>query len=210
MKKVILLLPAFIIYLTTYAQTSTDKPWPVYGYVSLGYAHPHTWRKALEIVSPKGFSGAVFQLSRYRESPDKPGNYQSLQTFGGFKLSSGVEDKLKMRGFTLGKAWWMGQSSLSRFHLKAGLTFNSLDRPVNFRPKAPGFLVFTNYDFDRKKERFTGFVFQPSLELALTRWVGFSVSWYMHRNKYWNFSGFEASLHVGFLRDKYRVPKEQR
>lgn len=184
------------------AQPNIVKSTRVYWFTSLrvGFPLAGDWRGAIDAETRKGWTASVFYFSKSRNSANVPGYFEHYGVFGA-GASTSIQEKLKITGLTIGKAWWLGSDRRTRFNLKGGVTYGSLRRPGNFQPTQGLALIFSNYTYEWETRRFAGFVTQPTLEFALLKWVGFSVGGVFHRNEYWNIVGAQASITIGHLRD---------
>lgn len=189
-----------LLSLVSNAQSFQQKPELFFLYANIGGGVPGgTGFIGGDLITKQGWSVSVSFANSFRDSPNSPPDYYNNFTLFGNSPAHAVQEEITMWRFTVGKAWWISPESRVRLHLKTGIGFGHFSTPENFVPTTSGPFQFSNYDYSRVEKPATGFIIQPSFELPVSRFLGFSVGFSANINTYWNIFNLTVAINPGYF-----------
>jgi len=140
----------------------------------------------------------------YFEQEKKPGNLPSDYEKGIFSLFTfglnGVRDNIKTASFTLGRIFYNKSNVRIRYNIKAGITYSAIKTPTNWVWHNYGLLSLENYTYDYKKNHVIGVLINPTIEVPLLKFLGFSAGPYVFMNPKAISYGIELTTLIGYVR----------
>ncbi|MDL5047854.1 hypothetical protein QQ054_17705 [Oscillatoria amoena NRMC-F 0135] len=97
------------------------------------------------------------------------------------------------------------KSRLLQFDLRGGICYGTIERPVNFVKKSKSAFIFGStsyYEYDIQKNRFIGFVVNPTMNIIVSRYIGFSAGMRSNINAQTITFGAELGVSIGSLRKR--------
>ena len=140
----------------------------------------------------------------YFEQGKKPGNlppdyekgFMTLFTFG----EGTARDNLRTVSFTFGKVFYSKLNSAIRYNIKAGLTYSVVKRPTNWVKLNNGLFSWENYSYNYEKFHEPGILINPTIEVPLLKFLGFSAGPYVFMNQKTISYGIELTTLIGYVR----------
>ncbi len=199
--KLIIITFLFIFYATTVAaQLGAPASNGYYSYVGYGNGSHNIFNVSLNHINKRGFSVSLHNTIETRNSKNVPPDYEPgwMVIFG-----DGIPNVTLTTGtLMLGKVL-EDKSRLFQFDLRGGICYGAIERPVNFVKKSSTSFFFgqtTYYEYEIKRNNFIGLVVNPTVNLNVTKYVGFSAGIRSNINAQTVTMGAEFGLMLGFIR----------
>jgi hypothetical protein len=142
----------------------------------------------------------------FYEHVKKPGNLPSDYKKGALNLltlGEGVaRDNIQSLSLTLGRVFRTKSNLGIRYNLKAGVTYSVSKTPDNWIKlnEGGGLLSVENYSYNYKKCREIGILINPTIDISLFRFLGFSVGPYSFLNLKTISYGIELTTLIGCVK----------
>lgn len=189
----------FSLLLASGLKAQLQKPTKNGYFLKLKYGNGShfTLGTSLHHINKKGYSITSQFLYESRDANNIPGDFVS----GGL-FSRNPFVYIESIGVMAGKVFLL-EDSKTQFNLKVGVNFGRIIRPINFKKQATGgFRLFPpdNYSYDLEQRKFIGLLIEPTINLLVSRFVGFSFGLRTNINHQDITAGFEVGLLLGYLR----------
>jgi hypothetical protein len=140
----------------------------------------------------------------YRDSPDEPWDHDPWFDFIIFYPEPGAAyDRVQSVKLLVGRLIPTSFNWI-RFNLKGGITYSKVTTVENWERVSTGGGFFGPshyYEFDLIEKRRFGAAFEPTVELAFSRWLGLAISPYLQINDVTSTYGCHLKLMIGLLRN---------
>lgn len=196
--RLILTISLFIGFIQTIAaQFSNPSSHSVYAQFTHGNGSHDIYSASLTHINKRGFSITLQSTNESRNSKNLPADYEP----GWSIMGDGIPDvSISTKSLLVGKVF-EEQSKLLRFNLQGGICYGTIERPVNFVKKSYHFFgAVTYYDYELQKNRFIGLILNPTMDILISRMIGFSTGILTNINHQTITMGAQFSLQFGFIR----------
>lgn len=198
--RLILTISLFIGFIQTIAaQFSNPSSHSVYAQFTHGNGSHDIYSASLTHINKRGFSITLQSTNESRNSKNLPADYEP----GWSIMGDGIPDVLiSTKSLLVGKVF-EEKSKLLRFNLQGGICYGTIERPVNFvKQSRRSFFGTTSYyyDYELQKNRFIGLMLNPTMDIMISRMIGFSTGILANINHQTITMGAQFSLQVGFIR----------
>lgn len=182
---------------TIAAQFSNPASHSVYAQFTHGNGSHDIYSSSLTHINKRGFSITLQSTNESRNSKNLPADYEP----GWSIMGDGIPDvSISTKSLLVGKVF-EEQSKLLRFNLQGGICYGTIERPVNFVKKSYHFFgAVTYYDYELQKNRFIGLILNPTMDILISRMIGFSTGILTNINHQTITMGAQFSLQFGFIR----------
>lgn len=183
---------------TGVAQLSKPISNGYYGQIALGNGSHNIFNVSLNHINKRGFSVSLHNTIETRNSKNVPSDYKPgwMVIFGDGIPNVTITTATLMLGKVL-----EDKSKLFQFDLRGGICYGTIERPINFVKKSYYFFgSVTYYDYELQKNSFIGLVVNPTVNLNIAKYVGFSAGIRSNINAQTVTIGAEFGLMLGFIR----------
>ena len=169
----------------------------IYDETGIGYGTHFSFQTAINCIFNNDQVAALGFYRNSRLAPDAPSDYHTGV------LTGLPRQRLNMLGFMYGKVLYARNYKL-RYVLKGGLAIGDATTPANFQPAGNGAIWYfgPNYTYSNNTVFNYGVVINPTVELPLSPYFGFSLGIFSMINPISSSAGLEANVIFGRLRDK--------
>lgn len=187
---------------TIAAQFSKPASNSIFGQFTYGNGSHEIICGSLTYINKKGFSITLQAANESRNSKNVPPDYEPgwLVIFG-----DGIPNvTIATSSVMVGKVF-EEKSRLLQFDLRGGICYGTIERPVNFVKKSKSAFIFGStsyYEYDIQKNRFIGFVVNPTMNIIVSRYIGFSAGMRSNINAQTITFGAELGVSIGSLRKR--------
>lgn len=185
---------------TGVAQLSKPASNGYYGQIALGNGSHNIFNVSLNHINKRGFSVSFHNTIETRNSKNVPSDYEPgwMVIFG-----DGIPNVTLTIGTLMFGKVLEDKSRLFQFDLRGGICYGAIERPVNFVKKSSNSFLFgqsSHYEYEIKKNNFIGLVVNPTVNLNVAKYVGFSAGIRSNINAQTVTMGAEFGLMLGFIR----------
>lgn len=180
------------------AQFSKPASHSVYAQFTHGNGSHDIYSASLTHINKRGFSITLQSTNESRNSKNLPADYELEWSI----LGDGIPDvSISTKSLLVGKVF-EEKSKLLRFNLQGGICYGTIERPVNFVKKSRRSFFGTTsyYEYELQKNRFIGLMLNPTMDIMISRMIGFSTGILANINHQTITMGAQFSLQVGFIR----------
>lgn len=187
---------------TSMAQLSKPASNGYYGQIAYGNGSHHIFNISLNHINKRGFSISFHNTIELRNSKNVPADFEPgwMVIFG-----DGIPNvTIATSSVMIGKVF-EEKSRLLQFDLRGGICYGTIERPVNFVKKSKSSFLFggtTYYEYEQQKNSFIGFVVNPTMNINVSRYIGFSAGMRSNINAQTITFGAELGVSIGSLRKR--------
>lgn len=155
----------------------------------------------LDLVRSNNYSLGIGFFEQEKKPSNRPSDYEkgvlTLLTMGG-----GIaRDNLQSVSLTAGRIFLSKSNSLIRYHLKAGLIYSFGKMPTNWVKLDNALFTFENYSYDYEKYQEIGVLVNPTIDIPVFKYLGFSMGPYALLNQNTVSYGIEITTLIGLVKN---------
>ena len=155
----------------------------------------------LDLVRSNNYSLGIGYYEQEKKPANRPSDYSkglfSIYTFG-----LGVaRDNLQAVSLTGGKVFLSKSNSKIRYHLKGGLIYSFGKIPTNWVKLEDVLFSFENYTYEYEKYREIGILINPTIDIPVFKYLGFSAGPYALMNQKTISYGIELTSLIGIVKN---------
>lgn len=155
----------------------------------------------LDLIHKNKYSFGIGFYEHVKKPGDLPPDYKkgvlSLLTMG----ESVARDNMQSASLTLGRIFFSKSNPGIRYNIKAGVTYSVLKTPENWvKLNEGGLLSLENYSYTYKKYYEFGILINPTIDIPILRFLGFSVGPYSFLNLKTISYGIELTTLIGCVK----------
>ncbi len=197
MKRIFVILPAFLLLSIFHPAKAFSNKLFIYGELGIGIGNFSGGKLAVNTIFDKNIITAAFWPD-FRRSPECPSDYTAL--FG-----NSVSQTMTTFGLMYGRVLYTHNNAV-RYTFKGGIGAGRVVSPTNF-VRQYNLWLGPNYHFERREENSVSLILNPSVELPYSRGFGFNFGLYGNINLINPSVAAEANMVFGYLRKKHKHPR---
>ncbi len=183
----IFLLIAFLFLNTSYGQDVKTHSLFFAGELNLGNFRGVDF--SANYAYKEKYSFSLRTSVNFRKSHSTPDNYSSGLFTGILTLGlDSPKDILGIHYFTFGRLFKQNIKGTKRFNIQIGLSYTTVEYPYDFN--FVGGLFVRNYTWNYNRMGTIGLLINPKIEYPRYNYIGFTISPFIHINRYEVFFGF--------------------
>lgn len=192
----------FLMFLSHHSSGQIKQDYLIYSSLKGNSGNFYGGGITLDLIHKNKYS---FGIGFY-EHVKKPGNLPTDYKKGGLSLltlGEGVaRDNQQSVSLTLGRVILSKSNSGIRYNLKAGVTYSVSKTPDNWVKlnEGGGLLSMENFLYNYKKYREIGILINPTIDIPLFKFLGFSVGPYSFQNLKTISYGIELTTLIGCVK----------
>jgi len=192
----------FLMFLSQHSSGQIKQDYLIYSSLKGNLGNYYGGGITLDLIHKNKYS---FGIGFY-EHDKKPGNLPTDYKKGALSLltiGEGVaRDNVQSVSLTLGRVFLSKSNSGIRYNLKAGVTYSVSKTPANWVKlnESGGLLSMENYSYNYKKYREIGIIINPTIDIPLFKFLGFSVGPYSFLNLKTISYGIEITTIIGCVK----------
>lgn len=154
----------------------------------------------LDLVRSNNYSLGIGYYEQEKRPANRPSDYEhGLLSL--FTLGQGVaRDNLQALSFTGGKVFFSKSNSKIRYHLKGGFIYSFGKTPTNWVKLEDVLFSFENYSYDYENYQEIGVLVNPTIDLPVFKYLGFSAGPYALMNQKTLSYGIEITTLIGIVK----------
>lgn len=192
----------FLMFLSHHSSGQIKQDYLIYSSLKGNLGNFYGGGITLDLIHKNKYSFGIGFYEHVKKPGNLPTNYKkgalSLLTLG-----EGVaQDNLQSLSLTLGRVYLRKSNTGIRYNLKAGVTYSVSKTPANWVKlnEGGGLLSMENYSYSYEKYREIGILINPTIDLPLLKFLGFSVGLYSFLNLKTISCGIELTTLIGCVK----------
>lgn len=192
----------FLMFLSHHSSGQIKQDYLIYSSLKGNLGNYYGGGITLDLIHKNKYSFGVGFYEHVKKTGNLPSDYKkgvlSLLTLG-----EGVaRDNIQSLSLTLGRVFLSKSNSGIRYNLKAGVTYSVSKTPSNWIKLNEGGGLFSmeNYSYNYKKYREIGILINPTIDIPLFKFLGFSVGPYSFLNLKTISCGIELTTLIGCVK----------
>lgn len=190
------------MFLSHHSSGQIKQDYLIYSSLKGNFGNYYGGGITLDLIHKNKYSFGIGFYEHVKKPENLPTDYKkgalSLLTLG-----EGIaRDNLQSVSLTLGRVFLSKSNSGIRYNLKAGVTYSVSKTPDNWviLNDGGGLLSMENYSYNYKKYHEIGILVNPTIDLPLLKFLGFSVGPYSFLNLKTISYGIEISTIIGCVK----------
>lgn len=192
----------FLIFLSHHLFGQIKPDYLIYSSLKGNLGNYYGGGITFDLIHKNKYSFGIGFYEHVKKPDDLPTDYKngalSLLTMG-----KGVaRDNLQAVSLTIGRVFLSKSNSGIRYNLKAGVTYSVSKTPDNWvkQNEGGGLLFVENYSYKYEKYREIGILINPTIDIPLFKFLGFSVGPYSFLNLKTISYGIELTTLIGCVK----------